>query len=88
MKKISYMHIPRIRMLVNMGNGAWTSDKVKVGVLYPVQQPGSYWDRSAALSLVQVKSTQRGQPVIRCQKIFLKKGLLKNASKSTKKKTR
>ena len=26
--------------------------RVKVGVLCPVQQPGSYWDRSSALQLV------------------------------------
>ena len=26
--------------------------KVKVGVLRPVQQPGSYWDRSSELPLV------------------------------------
>ena len=35
------------------------SDKVKVGVLIPVQQPGSHWDRSSALSLVVVYPTQR-----------------------------
>ena len=26
--------------------------KDEVGVLHPVQQPGSYWDRSSALPLV------------------------------------
>ena len=29
-------------------------DKVKVGALLPVQQPGSYWERSSALPLVGV----------------------------------
>ena len=33
--------------------------KVKVGVLHPIQQPGPYWDRSSALSLVGVEPTQR-----------------------------
>ena len=28
--------------------------KVKVGVLRPVQQPGSYWDRSSELPLVGI----------------------------------
>ena len=34
----------------------WT--KVKVGVLRPVQQPGSYWDRSSALPLVGLEPTE------------------------------
>ena len=33
--------------------------KVTVGVLYRVQQPRLYWDRSSALSLVGVEPTQR-----------------------------
>ena len=33
----------------------WT--KVKVGVLRPVQQPGSYWDRSSELPLVGLEPT-------------------------------
>ena len=33
--------------------------KVKVGVLCPVQQQESYWDRSSILSLVGVKLTQK-----------------------------
>ena len=33
--------------------------KVKVGVLNPVQQPGSYWDRPTVLPLVGVEPTQR-----------------------------
>ena len=33
--------------------------KVKGGVLRPVQQPGSYWDRSSAMPLVGVEPTQR-----------------------------
>ena len=31
----------------------------KVGVLCPVQQSGSYWDRSSVLPLVAVEPTQR-----------------------------
>ena len=34
--------------------------KVKVGVLRPIQQPGSYWNRSTALPLVGVEPTHRG----------------------------
>ena len=33
-------------------------DKVKVGVLRPVQQPGSYWDRSSELPLVGLEPTE------------------------------
>ena len=33
--------------------------KSKLGVLRPVQQPGSYWDRSSAMPLVGVEPTQR-----------------------------
>ena len=32
--------------------------KVKVGVLRPVQQPGSYWDRSTELPLVGLEATE------------------------------
>ena len=32
--------------------------KAKVGVLCPVQQPGSYWDSSSALPLVGLKPTE------------------------------
>ena len=32
--------------------------KVKVGVLRPVQQPGSYWDRSSDLPLVGLEPTE------------------------------
>ena len=31
---------------------------VKVGVLRPVQQPGSYWDRSSELPLVGLEPTE------------------------------
>ena len=31
--------------------------KVKVGVLHPVQQPGSYWDRSTVLQIVGLERT-------------------------------
>ena len=34
------------------------SSKVKVGVLRPVQQPGSYWDRSSVLPLVGLEPTE------------------------------
>ena len=37
----------------------WFLAKIKVGVLWPLQQPWLYWDRYTALSLVEVKSTQR-----------------------------
>ena len=33
-------------------------DKSKFGFDVPVQQSGSYWDRSSALSLVGVEPTQ------------------------------
>ena len=32
--------------------------KVKVGFLRPVQQPGSYWDRSSQLPLVGLEPTE------------------------------
>ena len=32
--------------------------KVKVGVLRPFQQPGSYWDRSSELPLVGLEPTE------------------------------
>ena len=32
--------------------------KVKVGVLRPVQQPGSYWNRSSELPLVGLEPTE------------------------------
>ena len=32
--------------------------KVKVGILRPVQQTGSYWDRSPALSLLGLEPTE------------------------------
>ena len=34
------------------------SQRVKVGVLRPVQQPGSYWDRSSELPLVGLEPTE------------------------------
>ena len=36
-----------------------------VGVLCPVQKPGSYWDRSLALLLVGLKPTLKYEPVTR-----------------------
>ena len=37
----------------------WPKSKlVKVGVLRPVQQPGSYWDRSSELPLVGLEPTE------------------------------
>ena len=32
--------------------------QIKVGVLRPVQQPGSYWDRSSELPLVGLEPTE------------------------------
>ena len=40
----------------NVNNGI--KSKVKVGVLRPVKQPGSYWDRSSALPLVGLEPTE------------------------------
>ena len=37
-----------------------SSTKVKVSVLHPVQQPGSYWDRFSSLSVVGVGPTHTG----------------------------
>ena len=36
----------------------WLGPKVKVGVLRPVQQPGSYWDRPSELPLVRLEPTE------------------------------
>ena len=38
-------------------NASWAT-KAKVGVLRPVQQPGSYWDRSSELPLVGLEPTE------------------------------
>ena len=35
-----------------------TRSKVKVRVLRPIQQPGSYWDRSSELPLVGLEPTE------------------------------
>ena len=50
-----YLKIIRIAPLDN-----FTKVKVgvKVGVLRPVQQPGSYWDRSSELPLVGLEPTE------------------------------
>ena len=39
-----------------MGNFFTADDKV--GLLRPVQQPGSYWDRSSELPLVGLEPTE------------------------------
>ena len=44
--------------IVHISNIPPLKVKVEVGVLCPVQQPGSYWDRSLALPLVGLKPTQ------------------------------
>ena len=36
-----------------------TNPKSQLGLLRPVQQLGSYWDRSSALPLVGLEPTQR-----------------------------
>ena len=41
-----------------IGQGHYDKVKVKVGVLRPVQQPGSYWDRSSELPLVGLEPTE------------------------------
>ena len=43
-------------LLLHFLPALWT--KVKVGVLRPVQQPGSYWDRSSELPLVGLEPTE------------------------------
>ena len=50
-------------MMVMLCKVSVGKDKVKVGVLSPVQQPGSYWQRSSAESLVEVEPTHRGDSV-------------------------
>ena len=32
--------------------------KVKVGVLFPIEQPGSYWDMTSVLSLLRLEPTE------------------------------
>ena len=46
-KVVDNMYILKHRLLE-------TKVKVKVGVLRPVQQPGSYWDRSSVLAHTEV----------------------------------
>ena len=43
---------------VHMNNS--NTYKAKVDVLRPVQQPGSYWERSSVLPLMGVEPTHRG----------------------------
>ena len=38
-----------------------TRGKLKVRVIHPFSQPGSYCDRSSALSLAGVEPTQKGE---------------------------
>ena len=45
-----------IRVYLTLDGKYWS--KVKVGVLRPVQQPGSYWDRSSELPLVGLEPTE------------------------------
>ena len=47
------------RSIFNNKDHIRTDDEFKVGVLCPVEQPGSYWDRSTALPFVLVEPTQR-----------------------------
>ena len=44
--------------LFHVWGGVGVGPKVKVGVLRPVQQPGSYWDRSSELPLVGLEPTE------------------------------
>ena len=43
------------------------SSQIIAGFLNPIQQPGSYWDRSSVLPLMGVNLTQREQSMIICQ---------------------
>ena len=43
---------------LEIGSSCFIWTKVKVGVLRPVQQPGSYWDRSSELPLVGLEPTE------------------------------
>ena len=57
------MHTEVVIHLMNAYVWCWSKicgslDKVKVGVLRPVQQPGSYWDRSSELPLVGLEPTE------------------------------
>ena len=54
-KNISLMKINNIIVVLHTGI---ILSKVKVGVLRPVQQPGSYWDRSSELPLVGLEPTE------------------------------
>ena len=45
-------------ILMEKHNNYIGGDKVKVGVLRPFQQPGSYWDKSSALPLVGLEPTE------------------------------
>ena len=51
---------PDLSCIINFDNliYCFASAKVKVGVLRPVQQPGSYWDRSSELTLVGLEPTE------------------------------
>ena len=47
-----------VKLLVLNSTFIGQRSKVKVGVLRPVQQPGSYWDRSSELPLVGLEPTE------------------------------
>ena len=53
-KDSTLMLMDCLQCAVNLDNFS----KVKVGVLRPVQQPGSYWDRSSELPLVGLEPTE------------------------------
>ena len=50
--------ILKLLQLVEICNCYGSFTKVKVWVLYPIQQPGTYWNRPSSLPLAGVRPTQ------------------------------
>ena len=57
-KRCGYLTIVFTPLTSLMKDQVASMTKVKVGVLRPVQQPGSYWDRSSELPLVGLEPTE------------------------------
>ena len=53
-----FKNFNRLKALCQSWVKSYQRSKVKVGVLRPVQQPGSYWDRSSELPLVGLEPTE------------------------------
>ena len=59
MKEVRSIHLTNLHSICEqVARSSTPSAKVKVGVLRPVQQPGSYWDRSSELPLVGLEPTE------------------------------